>query len=116
MLTSPKFKVRNVVSGLQIEALKEKGRFRGPFCWFRRRCDQPAVVPPAALRVRVVARRRGPDEARAFDRHLLARGLVLTDAGRRTLEEAAPGHVREVRRLVVDVLSPEQFAALGAAA
>jgi hypothetical protein len=41
---------------------------------------------------------------------------VLTDAGRRTLEEAAPGHVREVRRLVVDVLTPEQFAALGAAA
>ncbi len=40
----------------------------------------------------------------------------LTEAGRRKLEEAAPGHVREVRRLVVDALSPEQFDALGDAA
>ncbi|THV40181.1 MarR family winged helix-turn-helix transcriptional regulator [Glycomyces buryatensis] len=41
---------------------------------------------------------------------------VLTEAGRKKLEEAAPGHVREVRRLVVDVLTPEQLAALGDAA
>ena len=41
---------------------------------------------------------------------------ACAEVGRRTLEEAAPGHVREVRRLVVDVLTPEQFAALGAAA
>lgn len=40
----------------------------------------------------------------------------LTDAGFTKLEAAAPGHVREVRRLVVDVLTPEQLAALGAAA
>jgi DNA-binding MarR family transcriptional regulator len=40
----------------------------------------------------------------------------LTDAGRRKLEEAAPGHVREARRLVVDALTPGQLAALGEAA
>lgn len=40
----------------------------------------------------------------------------LTAAGQRKLEEAAPGHVREVRRLVVDVLTPEQLTALGGAA
>jgi DNA-binding MarR family transcriptional regulator len=40
----------------------------------------------------------------------------LTDAGMRNLDDCAPGHVREVRRLVVDVLSPEQLVALGEAA
>lgn len=37
----------------------------------------------------------------------------LTPAGRDKLRSAAPGHVREVRRLVVDALGPERFAALG---
>jgi DNA-binding MarR family transcriptional regulator len=37
----------------------------------------------------------------------------LTDAGFAKLEDIAPGHVREVRRLVVDLLTPEQLAALG---
>jgi DNA-binding MarR family transcriptional regulator len=46
-------------------------------------------------------------------RHTEAR---LTDAGFAKLEEIAPGHVREVRRLVVDALTPEQLAALGDAA
>lgn len=41
---------------------------------------------------------------------------VLTEAGQTKLEEAAPGHVREVRRLVVDVLTAEQLAALAASA
>jgi len=41
---------------------------------------------------------------------------VLTAAGRRKLEDTAPGHVREVRRLVVDALTREQFTALGDAA
>ena len=40
----------------------------------------------------------------------------LTAAGLAKLEDIAPGHVREVRRLVVDVLTPEQLAALGEAA
>jgi YD repeat-containing protein len=40
----------------------------------------------------------------------------LTDAGLAKLQDAAPGHVREARRLVVDALTPEQLAALGDAA
>jgi DNA-binding MarR family transcriptional regulator len=40
----------------------------------------------------------------------------LTDAGLAKLEDAAPGHVREARRLVVDQLSPHQLHALGEAA
>jgi YD repeat-containing protein len=40
----------------------------------------------------------------------------LTDAGLVKLEDMAPGHVREARRLVVDVLTPGQLAALGEAA
>ncbi|WP_309232936.1 MarR family transcriptional regulator [Blastococcus sp. TML/C7B] len=40
----------------------------------------------------------------------------LTDEGFAKLEAIAPGHVREVRRLVVDVLTPAQLAALGEAA
>ena len=33
---------------------------------------------------------------------------VLTDAGRRALRDAAPGHVEQVRRVVFDRLTPEQ--------
>ncbi len=40
----------------------------------------------------------------------------LTEAGRRKLVDSAPGHVTEVRRLVIDVLSAEQLTALGEAA
>ncbi|WP_167004145.1 MarR family winged helix-turn-helix transcriptional regulator [Mumia sp. ZJ430] len=43
-------------------------------------------------------------------------GAVLTDAGREKLVAAAPGHVREVRRLVIDTLDPSQLEALGDAA
>ena len=38
---------------------------------------------------------------------------VLTDEGWRTLVAAAPDHVASVRRHLVDVLTPEQFAQLG---
>ncbi|MEU4569266.1 MarR family transcriptional regulator [Micromonospora sp. NPDC023956] len=41
---------------------------------------------------------------------------VLTDTGLAKLQEIAPGHVREARRLVVDVLTPAQLSALGDAA
>ncbi|MGV1010553.1 MAG: MarR family winged helix-turn-helix transcriptional regulator [Dermatophilaceae bacterium] len=41
---------------------------------------------------------------------------TLTPAGWRKLRQSAPGHVREARRLVVDVLTPQQLQALGAAA
>ncbi|GAA1849529.1 MarR family winged helix-turn-helix transcriptional regulator [Myceligenerans crystallogenes] len=37
----------------------------------------------------------------------------LTDVGLQVLEAAAPGHVRAVRRLLVDVLEPEELASLG---
>ncbi|MCB5181809.1 MarR family winged helix-turn-helix transcriptional regulator [Streptomyces antimicrobicus] len=37
---------------------------------------------------------------------------VLTDAGRRRLEEAAPGHVAAVRAHLIDVLTPEQITAV----
>ncbi|MBM6400748.1 MarR family winged helix-turn-helix transcriptional regulator [Phycicoccus sonneratiae] len=40
----------------------------------------------------------------------------LTEAGWDKLRESAPGHVREARRLVVDVLSAEELRALGVAA
>lgn len=42
------------------------------------------------------------------------RGLhaVLTDAGFEQLRSTAPGHVEQVRELLIDPLSPEQLAAL----
>lgn len=40
----------------------------------------------------------------------------LTPAGEEQLRRAAPGHVREVRRLVVDALGPDRMSALGDAA
>jgi DNA-binding MarR family transcriptional regulator len=40
----------------------------------------------------------------------------LTGGGEDQLRRAAPGHVREVRRLVVDALGPDRMAALGDAA
>lgn len=41
---------------------------------------------------------------------------VLTSHGLEKVQQCAPGHVEAVRRLVFDQLSPEQAAALGAAA
>jgi DNA-binding MarR family transcriptional regulator len=41
---------------------------------------------------------------------------ILTAAGWRKLQLAAPGHVREARRLVIDALTAEQLEALGEAA
>ena len=40
----------------------------------------------------------------------------LTDAGWHMVQQTAPGHVAEARRLVVDVLSAEELGALAAAA
>lgn len=42
--------------------------------------------------------------------------VELTDAGMAKLEQSAPGHVGEARRLVVDVLSDAELAGLGHAA
>ena len=42
--------------------------------------------------------------------------VVVTDAGRKEIEAAAPGHVAAVRRLFVDRLTPDQLDAIGEAA
>lgn len=42
--------------------------------------------------------------------------VVLTDKGRRTIEEAASAHVASVRRNFVDLLTKEELATLGAIA
>jgi DNA-binding MarR family transcriptional regulator len=51
---------------------------------------------------------RCPDPANG--RYTLA---ILTDAGRRKVEESAPAHVEQVRRLVFDPLSTAQQRHLG---
>jgi DNA-binding MarR family transcriptional regulator len=40
--------------------------------------------------------------------------VVITQQGRAAIEQAAPGHVNTVRRLVFDVLSPEEVDSFGA--
>ena len=52
-----------------------------------------------------VERRSGSAEPRAVE-------AVLTEAGVAKLVEAAPQHVRAVRRLVIDVLTPEELTQL----
>jgi DNA-binding MarR family transcriptional regulator len=42
--------------------------------------------------------------------------VVVTPAGRRAIEAAAPGHVRAVRRLFVDALTDQQLEVLAEAA
>lgn len=53
----------------------------------------------------LVARRSCPSDVRGVI-------AVLTEAGRRKLEQAAPGHVALVRELLIDVLTPGQLAAI----
>jgi DNA-binding MarR family transcriptional regulator len=53
-----------------------------------------------------VQRRSCPGSTRAVE-------AVLTDAGMEKLATAAPGHVREIRRLVFEVLSPAEIDQLG---
>ena len=55
----------------------------------------------------LVLREECPDDGRGAY-------VVLTDAGRAAIHTAAPGHVRAVRRLVFDALSPEDIAAVDA--
>ena len=42
--------------------------------------------------------------------------VVVTTAGRKAIEAAAPGHVEAVRRLFIDRLDPEQLDVIGKAA
>lgn len=53
----------------------------------------------------LVRRETAADDARGAD-------VALTDAGRVALEAAAPGHVRDVRTVFFDGMTPEEFAAL----
>jgi DNA-binding MarR family transcriptional regulator len=53
----------------------------------------------------LVARSACPGDGRATN-------ASLTDAGLRKIEETAPGHVANVRRHVIDALTPEQIAQL----
>ncbi|MGH3362608.1 MAG: MarR family winged helix-turn-helix transcriptional regulator [Nocardioides sp.] len=55
---------------------------------------------------RLVERRPCPEDARATN-------AVLTHAGWAEVVSAAPGHVANVRRHVIDALSPEQVRQLG---
>jgi DNA-binding MarR family transcriptional regulator len=50
----------------------------------------------------LVSRQECPDDARAAH-------IALTVAGRQAIERAAPGHVAEVRRLLMDDLTPDQL-------
>jgi DNA-binding MarR family transcriptional regulator len=60
--------------------------------------------------------RRGLVERRVCTTDGRGADVVLTDAGRATIEEAAPGHVDELRRVFVDVLTPAQLRELEAIA
>lgn len=57
------------------------------------------------VRAGLVSRQPSPDDRRA----MLA---VLTDAGYQRLVEAAPSHVESVRRHFIDLLTPDEVAAL----
>jgi DNA-binding MarR family transcriptional regulator len=53
----------------------------------------------------LVARKPDPDDVRGVI-------AVITDEGRKRQAQAAPGHVGTVRDYLIDVLTPEQLAAL----
>jgi len=53
-----------------------------------------------------VVRRPAADDPRSTE-------AVLTEAGLAKMVETAPGHVREVRHVLIDVLTPTQLAQLG---
>lgn len=57
----------------------------------------------------LVTKEQCPSDRRGFF-------VVVTSAGRRAIEAAAPGHVAAVRRLVIDRLDPEQIDAVAAVA
>ena len=60
--------------------------------------------------------RRGLVEKEACASDRRGAVVVVTAAGRGEIARAAPGHAATVRRIFVDRLTPEQLAALGAAA
>ena len=88
-------------------------------------------LPDGTLRVGELGRLTGWEKSRLSHhlKRMQTRGLVsrrecatdgrgafveITPAGRTTIGEAAPGHVTTVRRLFIDLLTPEELAALAA--
>jgi DNA-binding MarR family transcriptional regulator len=53
----------------------------------------------------LIAREECPSDQRGWF-------VVITPLGQETIERAAPGHVAEVRRLFIDLLSPDEVAML----
>lgn len=53
--------------------------------------------------------KQGWVERRSAGRGVQSVEAVLTEAGAAKLAEATPGHIREIRRLVFDVLDPAQL-------
>lgn len=87
-------------------------------------------VPDGRLRISELASGMNWERSRVSHqlRRMEARGLVdragcpddgrgsfvgITSTGRRAIEQAAPEHVEEVRRVFVDVLTPEELEQLG---
>lgn len=87
-------------------------------------------VPEGRLRISELAANMAWERSRVSHhlKRMEARGLVdragcpddgrgsfvgITPAGRTAIERAAPSHVETVRRLVIDVLTPEELATLG---
>lgn len=87
-------------------------------------------VPEGRARISELADNLGWERSRVSHqlKRMQSRGLVerfecaedgrgsfvgVTDAGRRAIADAAPGHVASVRRLVVDHLSDAEFADFG---
>jgi DNA-binding MarR family transcriptional regulator len=56
--------------------------------------------------------RRGLVQRESMESDRRGARFSMTDAGRRAVEEAAPGHVEEVRRLLFDVLADHEVSAL----
>lgn len=87
-------------------------------------------VPEGRLRISELASGMNWERSRVSHqlRRMESRGLVeragcpedgrgsfvgITETGRKAIEQAAPEHVDEVRRLVIDVLTPEELQTLG---
>jgi DNA-binding MarR family transcriptional regulator len=80
-----------------------------------RLCDLARVMNVSASRLSHRMRKlveRGYVQVRGSDDDGRVSIAVITDAGRRLVEEIAPQHVRDVRRLLFDRLDESQTAAL----
>src|SRR4051794_19754764 len=93
----------DVLSNLTESGRGRLGELADRMLWSRSRLSHHIT----RMQDRGLVRREDVDgDARGSD-------VVLTPAGRRALEEAAPQHVASVRRLFIDRLTPEQIRVLG---